>query len=780
MRLKVNLKKKTEHTELASCVGWNTSDEVYSSSDDHQILKSSLLSQETSKVCNLPDDVYPTDMHWLPKLSGSKKQAGSDVFALAATDGKFYLVSRAGRVEKSVEAHRGAVLSVRWSYDGSALITSGEDGQVKIWSRSGMLRSTLATNASPVYGVAWSPDSDAVLYTNSGQLVIKSLQANAKAQMWKAHDGVILKIDWNPITGYIVSGGEDCRYKVWDSYGRQMYNSVTHDYPITAVAWAPDGQLFAVGSFNTLRLCDKTGWSHSLDKISTGSVFSIAWSADGTQIAGACGSGQIVFGSVIERRLEWQEFEVTVADQKTVTVRNVTNDSKEKLEFRDRVIKASLGYKHLVVTTPSQCYVYSVTNWNTPTIFDLKEGSVSMIALCEKDFLVVDNTSIYIYSYDGRLRCSPKFPGMRTDILNEMTVSLSVDTLAVRDKGNEKMVHLFDSTTGKPLGDGKPITHKHDILQVVLDQAGPAHERKLAIIDKNRNLYLTSTRTFGSEPNIQKLGAMVLSAVCHDSCNMIAALADGRLTVWYYPNAVFVDKALLSEVLFEKDSSEFGKSPFVSSFVGRHVGIRRADGAVISTAISPYPALLHGYTLGGRWDDAVRLCRFVKDTTLWCCLAAMSAYAKDLATAEVAYAAIDEADKVEYINSIKELPGKETRSAAMALFCGNSQDAEGILLAAGLYFRAIMMNIELYNWDRALELAVKHKTHVDTVLAYRQKYLKRFEREETSQRFLQYMEGVKIDWHTVQQKIEAEYQQEREGGNSQVKSTGHRSTQRAS
>ena len=87
MRFKVNLKKKAEHTELASCVGWNTSDEVYSSSDDHQILKSSLLSQETSKVCNLPNDVYPTDMHWFPKLGGAKKQPGSDIFALAATDG---------------------------------------------------------------------------------------------------------------------------------------------------------------------------------------------------------------------------------------------------------------------------------------------------------------------------------------------------------------------------------------------------------------------------------------------------------------------------------------------------------------------------------------------------------------------------------------------------------------------------------------------------------------------------------------------------------------------
>lgn len=64
----------------------------------------------------------------------------------------------------------------------------------------------------------------------------------------------------------------------------------------------------------------------------------------------------------ILRRLEWNEFEVTVIDQKTITVRNVTNDTKEKLEFRDRVIKACLGYRHLVVTTPTQCYVYRQDN----------------------------------------------------------------------------------------------------------------------------------------------------------------------------------------------------------------------------------------------------------------------------------------------------------------------------------------------------------------------------------------------------------------------------------
>ena len=35
-------------------------------------------------------------------------------------------------------------------------------------------------------------------------------------------------------------------------------------------------------------------------------------------------------------------------------------------------------------------------------------------------------------------------------------------------------------------------------------------------------------------------------------------------------------------------------------------------------------------------------------------------------------------------------------------------------------------------------MAVKYKTHIDTVIAFRKKYLERFEKEETNQLFLQY------------------------------------------
>lgn len=41
-----------------------------------------------------------------------------------------------------------------------------------------------------------------------------------------------------------------------------MFSSSSHDYPITSVSWAPQGNLFAVGAYNTVRLCDSAGVSH--------------------------------------------------------------------------------------------------------------------------------------------------------------------------------------------------------------------------------------------------------------------------------------------------------------------------------------------------------------------------------------------------------------------------------------------------------------------------------------------------------------------------------------
>jgi intraflagellar transport protein 80 len=180
---------------------------------------------------------------------------------------------------------RGVRALTQHTATGTALATGGEDGLVKVWSRNGMLRSTLAQNESPVYALAWAADSDQLLFSSGQTITIKSLQSNTKNISWKAHDGLVLKVDWSPISNLVVSGGEDCRYKVgmhlapagwigivrdcaghlpqvWDSYGRLMYQSALLEHPATSVAWCPSGEMFAVGSFNSLRICDRMGWSY--------------------------------------------------------------------------------------------------------------------------------------------------------------------------------------------------------------------------------------------------------------------------------------------------------------------------------------------------------------------------------------------------------------------------------------------------------------------------------------------------------------------------------------
>ena len=46
--------------------------------------------------------------------------------------------------------------------------------------------------------------------------------------------------------------------------------------------------------------------------------------------------------------------------------------------------------------------------------------------------------SLWLLSSQGRLISAPKIQGLRTDTLNELTVSVSNDTLAIKDRKDEK------------------------------------------------------------------------------------------------------------------------------------------------------------------------------------------------------------------------------------------------------------------------------------------------------------------------------------------------------
>ncbi len=120
--------------------------------------------------------------------------------------------------------------------------------------------------------------------------------------------------------------------------------------------------------------------------------------------------------------------------------------------------------------------------------------------------------------------------------------------------------------------------------------------------------------------------------------------------------------------IFTGFSSEFGKNPHLVHFLGKACTVRRTDGTLVTTPVSPYPLLLFEYREKNDWESCVRLCRFVQDRELWACLASMAIDGNELNTAEVAFAAIEEVDKLQFIAHIKEIPSIEGRNAELYLF----------------------------------------------------------------------------------------------------------------
>lgn len=471
------------------------------------------------------------------------------------------------------------------------------------------------------------------------------------------------------------------------------------------------------------------------------------------------GNGSVGFASITDRSVQSGHLDAVLDEtnrRNTISVRNLREDTSEELDHRDRVIEMSLGHGHLVVSTTSQCYVYNTSSWTNPHVEDLKEPP-TLILQCPYHFALVDSQGINLYSYEGRAMSTVRYTGLRVEFLNARTLSICRDAVALVDPVNPRLVRFFDALSGRQLG--APLEHRLEVIACALNQHGAGADRKLAVLDRNRDLYLTPIH----KPDFQKLGAMVDTFMWNDGCDMLCALADSQLLTWLYPSTVFIDKDLLPLTVLSQSAQEAGKYAELLSFSGAHVTLRRADGSQLAMYVSPYPVVLYKMHDKGHWDKAIRLCRYIKSPELWATVAAMSMHVRELNTVEIALAAIDQVDKVHFINHINKLPDEVLKSAELALLCRKPEEAVQILLSNKRVYRAIKLYIRLHRWENALELAIQQKSHVDTVLAYRQQHLQEMRHEESNHKFKATAEHLgPIDWPTIKQKIEAEKAKERQ------------------
>ena len=71
-----------------------------------------------------------------------------------------------------------------------------------------------------------------------------------------------------------------------------------------------------------------------------------------------------------------------------------------------------------------------------------------------------------------------------------------------------------------------------------------------------------------------------------------------------------------------------------------------------------------------------------------------------------------------------------------------------------------MVNVRVFRWEQALKLALKHQTHVATVLLERRKYLARMQKVETDAAFLQTSKDIQVDEEDVKQQIQTSLDRE--------------------
>lgn len=131
----------------------------------------------------------------------------------------------------------------------------------------------------------------------------------------------------------------------------------------------------------------KFQWTYSNTKFSSptvGSVYSIRWSKDGTQIAAGCGVGALIFAHIIEQEKMSRNLKAKTISRKVIELHDIMTRTVDTLDFPDRIIKWEIGYGHLVVATTNQVHIYNEKYMNTPLAIIDGRSDVKVLILAKK------------------------------------------------------------------------------------------------------------------------------------------------------------------------------------------------------------------------------------------------------------------------------------------------------------------------------------------------------------------------------------------------------------
>ncbi|KAF8146627.1 quinon protein alcohol dehydrogenase-like superfamily, partial [Mycena galopus ATCC 62051] len=195
-----------------------------------------------------------------------------------------------------LEGHEGVVTSVAFSPDGTRIVSGSEDNTVRVWDTKTQtqIRAPLEGHTNGITSVAFSPDGTHIV-SGSDDCTVRLWDAETQTQIrapLEGHRSMVTSVAFSPDSTCIVSGSVDNTVRVWDTKTQTQIRAPLkgHTSTVTSVAFSPDGTHIVSGSYdNTVRVWDTKTQTQIRAPLEghTSTVTSVAFSPDGTHIVSA-------------------------------------------------------------------------------------------------------------------------------------------------------------------------------------------------------------------------------------------------------------------------------------------------------------------------------------------------------------------------------------------------------------------------------------------------------------------------------------------------------------
>ncbi|CUA78547.1 putative WD repeat-containing protein alr2800 [Nostoc sp, PCC 7120] [Rhizoctonia solani] len=162
-------------------------------------------------------------------------------------------VEKRTAASKPFRGHIHVVSLVRFTPDGSRLVSGSHDQTVRVWDveRGTTIVGPLEGHTHAVRSIALSPDGSQIV-SGSGDCTLRLWDIRSGemiANPFEGHTDCVYSVDFSPRGTYVASGGWDNAVRLWDiRTGRQVESFKEHTHAVYSVAFSPCGQFVASGS----------------------------------------------------------------------------------------------------------------------------------------------------------------------------------------------------------------------------------------------------------------------------------------------------------------------------------------------------------------------------------------------------------------------------------------------------------------------------------------------------------------------------------------------------